>query len=358
MLRVLIRRSRDISYLSADRAEELDEVRDGPASWWLRGEGDLRDVDDVARVLSTSERSSVVGYDLVVAAPRPISILLAVAPEHAGAVVAAHRLAVRGAIDYLEDRAVVVRDRRGGEDRDLAGRWSHVVGFTHGLNRHGEPHLHDHVLVGARPHGAATVLDSRGLFAHGAAADALYRGALRAEVARTTPFSPWRSFDGVEHVGGLDEGYRVLWGGHHADRGVKRSWSRDETLSHWAQDLAAFESFGARALPRRRGDELDEHSFTAAFEGRDLVARRHVVAAWANAAIFGHDAPGVSRSVDHWYPALRGSRGVRESLASVREVRMIATTRERGPRPLDVGDLDRWRQRSSARSRDGVERTR
>ena len=34
--------------------------------------------------------------------------------------------------------------------------------FTHGVNRHGEPHLHDHVLVGARPDGARRrVLDSR-----------------------------------------------------------------------------------------------------------------------------------------------------------------------------------------------------
>lgn len=358
MLRVMVRRFRDISYLRDDRAGELDGVREGPASWWLRGEGDPGRDDDVARVLSTSERSAVVGYDLVVAAPRPISTLLAVAPEHAPAVVAAHRRAVRGAIDYLEDRAVVVRDRRSGEDRELAGQWSHVVGFTHGLNRHGEPHLHDHVLVGARPQGATTVLDSRALFAHAVAADALYRCALRAEVARTTPFAPWRSFEGVEHVGGLDEGYRVLWGGHHADRGVKRHWNREQTWASWSQDLAAFEPYGARPTPRRRADELDEHSFAAAFEGRDLVARRHVVAAWANGATFGREPASVSQSVDHWYPRLRESRGIRESLLSVREARMIAETRERGPRPLDVRDLEQWRQRSLVRSREGADRSR
>jgi len=358
VLRVVIRRSRDISYLSGDRAEELDGVREGPASWWLRGAGDLERADDVASVLSTSERSAVVGYDLIVAAPRPISILLAVEPDHARAVVAAHRRAVEGMLDYLEERAVVVRDRRGGEDRDLAGRWSHVVGFTHGVNRHGEPHLHDHVLVGARPLGSATVLDSRALFAHSVAADALYRCALRAEVARTTPFSPWRSFEGVEHVAGLDEGFRVLWGGHHAERGVKRHWSREQIRSSWADDLAGFESYGARPAPARSADELNEHSFAAAFEGRDLVARRHVVAAWANGATFGRQAPSVSASVDHWYPGLRDSRGIRETLISVREARMITMTRERGARPLDVRDLDRWRQRPSIRSRDGEGRSR
>lgn len=358
MLRVLIRRSRDIAYLSGDRADELGGVRDGPAAWWLRGTGDVERADDVTRVLSTSERSSIVGYDLIVAAPRPISVLLAVEPDHARAVVAAHRHAVSGAIDYLEERAVVVRDRRGGGDRDLAGQWSHVVGFTHGMNRHGEPHLHDHVLVGARPAGAVTVLDSRGLFAHAAAADALYRCALRAEVARTTPFAPWRSFEGVEHVAGLDEGYRVLWGGHHADRGAKRHWSREQARSTWSRDLAGFESYGSRPVPQRWANELDEHAFAAAFEGRDVVGRRHVLAAWANGATFGREARSVSESVDHWYPDLRDSRGFRETLVGVREARMISVTRERGPRPLDLGDLERWAQRSRVRSREGTERSR
>ncbi|MBW4030442.1 MAG: relaxase domain-containing protein [Acidobacteria bacterium] len=333
-------------------------MRDGPASWWLRGVGDPQRPDDVARVLSTSHRSAVVGYDVIVAAPRPISVLVAIEPEHAGAIVAAHRRAVAGSLEYLEERAVVVRDRRGGDDLDLAGRWSHVVGFTHGVNRHGEPHLHDHVLVGARPVGALNVLDSRALFAHAGAADALYRCALRAEVRRTTPFVPWRSFEGVEHVDGLDEGYRVLWGGHHADRGEKRRWSRHDALSAWASDLARFETYGARLAPSRGADVLSEHAFAAAFEGRDQVARRHVVAAWANAATFGRDVASVAASVDHWYPQLRDSRGIRETLLGVREARMIEVTRERGPRPLDVGDLDQWRQRSLTRSRDSPERSR
>jgi len=233
-----------------------------------------------------------------------------------------------------------------------------VVAFTHGVNRHGEPHVHDHVLVGARPAGASNVLDSRALFAHATAADALYRSSLRAEVARMTPYVPWRSFEGVEHVAGLDEGYRVLWGGHHADRGVKHHWTREEIRRRWGEDLARFEAHGARPVSSRSPGELDEHAFRAALEGRDVVARRHVVEAWANAATFGRDAASVSASVNHWYPALRGSRGVLEATLSVPEVRMIASIRERGPRPLDVRDIETWRQRSRSRSRDGVARSR
>jgi hypothetical protein len=358
MLRLMVRRSRDVDYLSDDSALELEGIREGPAQWWLRGAGDVTDAAHVARVLTTSERSAVVGYDLIVAAPRPLSVLVALDPAHAPAVVGAHRRAVAEALEYLEQRALVVRDRRGGDDIETPAQWSHVVAFTHGVNRHGEPHLHDHVLVGARPAGATNVLDSRALFAHAAAADALYRSSMRAEVARTTPFSPWRSFEGVEHVAGLDEGYRVLWGGHHLERGVKRHWTREGIRDAWGSDLSRFEPHGSRLVPERERGRLDEHAFQAALEGRHGVARRHIVEAWANAATFGRDARSITTSVDDLYPALRGSRGVRETTLSLRDARMIAETRERGPRPLDAREIDEWRQRSRVRSREGVVRSR
>ena len=354
----MVRRSRDVSYLSDDPALELDGVRDGPAPWWWRGTGDVTHTVDVDHVLRTSERSSVVGYDLIVAAPRPMSILVALDPDHAPAVLRAHRLAVGDALEYLEQRAVVVRERRGGDDRDVPGRWSNVVAFTHGVNRHGEPHLHDHVLVGARPEGARGVLDSRALFAHAATADALYRSSLRAGVANSTPYVPWRSFEGVEHVAGLDEGYRALWGGHFSDRGVKHHWTREEALATWRNDLSRFETHGAVRAPARSGGYLDEHAFGAAFEGRPGVSRRHLVEAWANAATWGSTARDVVDSVDRLYPALRDSRGVREVTTSVREARMIAATRVRGPRPLDAREIDSWLQRSREISREASGRSR
>src|ERR1700722_13294551 len=131
MIRVIPRRSNDVSYFTNDRALEIEGLRDGEAGWWLRGAGDARDPRSVGDVLRTTERSSVLGYDIVVAAPRPPSILLAVDAEHASGVVSAHRASVGAAIDYLEEHALVVRDRRGGEDRDRAGRWTGAVGFTH-----------------------------------------------------------------------------------------------------------------------------------------------------------------------------------------------------------------------------------
>jgi hypothetical protein len=358
LLRLLPRRSNDVTYFTDDLAHELDGLREGPPGWWLRGEGDTRVASDVARVLVTSERSAIFGYDIVIAAPRPISILLAIDPEHASGVVAAHRASVRAAMAYLEDRALVVRECRGGVSHHDAASWQRVVGFTHGLNRHGEPHLHDHVLVGARPAGVRNVLDSRALYAHAPSADALYRTSLRHELAQRTPWSAWRSFEGVEHVVGLDEGYRVLWSGHHRDRGEKLAWSRDETKSSWARDSERFQPIGQFLAPVGDRSVLDEHRFSGAIEGRSDVARRHVLAAWADAAPFGQDPSDLTRSLDALYPRLRGGGGVYESTIGVAEARMIGVVRDLGPRPLDRNRFDDWRQRSRERSRSRDERSR
>jgi hypothetical protein len=336
VLRLLPRRSNDVTYFTEDQALELDGLRDGPPGWWWRGEGDTQTATDVARVLTTSERSAIHGYDLIIAAPRPISVLVAVDPDHASGVVAAHRASVRVAMAYLEDRALVVRESRGGVVR----------------------HLHDHVLVGARPAGQQNVLDSRALYAHALSADALYRVSLRHELAQRTSWSAWRSFEGVEHVVGLDEGYRALWSGHHSDRGEKLAWSRDETMASWARDRERFQPFGQLQVPPHDRSVLDEHRFSGGLEGRHDVARRHVLAAWANAATFGQNPSELARALDELYPRLVGKGGVHEPTIGVAEARMIGVVRELGPRPLDRIEFDGWCQRSRERSRSRDERSR
>jgi hypothetical protein len=356
VLRLFPHRTNDVSYFTNDAARELEGVRSGGPGWWLRGEGDTRDPRDVQRVFATSERSRVQGYDVVIAAPRPISILLALDPAGARGVVDAHRASVRATMSYLEEHALVVRDRRGGEDRERGARWENVVSFTHGLNRHGEPHLHDHVLIGARPAHERTVLDARALYAHAEAADALYRSSLRHEVGQRSSWEVWRSFEGVERVAGLDEGYRALWSGRHRERGEKLAWSREHTLASWSRDRERFEELGVIAAPPR-GRTLDEHRFAGALEGRPEVARRHVITAWANAVSYGQDPQELSRSIDELFPQLDG-RGVRERAIAVRDARMISSVREIGPRPLDRASLEEWRQRSrdTVRSREGRSR--
>ncbi len=354
----MLRHSNDVTYFTKDAALELDGMRDGGPGWWIRGEGDTRDRADVSRVLTTSARSKVVGYDLIVAAPRPISTLLAIDPYHGGGVVEAHRASVRASIEYLEDRALVVRDRRSGRDQEVMATWQSVVAFTHGVNRHGEPHLHDHVLVGARPADQRNVLDSRALFAHALAADALYRASLRHELATRTSWSAWRSFEGVERVVGLDEGYRALWSGHHRDRGEKLSWTRDEAARSWSRDLNRFEPLGVVPTDRAQRGMLDEHRFAGALEGRFDVARRHLIAAWADAAPFGQDPGDLTRQLDEIYPELRSRAGVHEPTMAVRDARMIATVRRHGPRPLERVQFEEWRERSLENSRSRAGRSR
>jgi len=349
VLRIFSRRTSDVSYFTDDHALELEGMINGPG-WWLRGEGDTRKDHDVAHVLASTNRATVLGYDLIFAAPRAVSVLVALDPANAPALLDAHRASVASSMSYLEQRALVVRDRKAGADRDEPGRWESIVGFTHGVNRHGEPHVHDHVLAGARLEHATSVLDARSLYAHARTADALYRSSLRQLIGEETPWVTWRSFRGVEHVLGVDEGYRALWGGHFDDRGEKYHWRRDEIVARWREDMVRFEALGEVPAPTRDRAGVDEHAFGAALEGSREITRRQLVGAWANAATYGQGAQEIARSIDALYPSLRDSRGVRESSIGISEARMVALVRERGPRPLASTDLDRWAQRSRERS--------
>ena len=358
MLRLIIRRSNDVEYFTKDPALEIDGLREGGPGWWLRGNGDPTNADLVSAVLQTSTRSGVYGYDMVFAAPRSISILLAVSPRSAGRVIAAHRASVAEAVSYLEDRAVVVRQRRGDDELERSASWHSIVSFTHGVNRHGEPHLHDHVLVGARPSGSDGVLDSRALFAHRAAADSLYRASLRAEVTSRTQWRSWRSFEGHEHVAGIDEGYRSLWGGRHSDRGMKLALSRRDAVERWTRDTDRYQPEFLHEPPNREMSRLDEHAFAAAFEGRIDVARRHVVSAWANAATYGTSPSSLGRAIDLLYPSLRAGLGVHETVIGVSAARMISQVRDRGARPLAPDELLSWRHLERVRSPSRSERSR
>ena len=345
MIHVFVRRSADVDYLTLDRAEELATVRRGAPGWWLRGTGDAGSGADVAEVLQGTARATVVGYDVVVAAPRPLSILVALDADAAPGVVLAHRAGVLAAIEYLEDRALVVRQRVDGGEYLRRATWNRVVGFTHGVNRSGEPHLHDHVLVGARPDQESTVADSRSLFAHLPAADALYRSTLRFEVNRQTSRTAWRSFTGVEGVTGLDEGFRAIWGGHSDERGVKSAWTRDEVVERWRRDQGRFEPIGLPAEPPRRS--FDAHQYAAAFEGATRITRRDLVRAFADASTFGVEPVAVSTAIDGLHPHLRTARGIDERPLRLVEARRLSPeiSSQRVREPSVAIDDDRYRER-------------
>lgn len=347
MIHAFVRRSSDVEYLTADRAEELDGLRSGGPGWWLRGGGDERSASDVGTILATTPRSTVTGYDLVVAAPRPLSILIAIDTDVAPEVVSAHRDGVSAAVDYLEERALVVRRRVAGDELVEGAQWSRVVSFTHGVNRDGEPHLHDHVLVGALPAGASTVADSRSLFAHLGAADSVYRATVRDVMNLRTERTAWRTFAGNELVSGVDEGFRAIWSGHIDERGPKNAWTRRAIVEHWRDDAARFEAVGTPRAPHYRA--FDEHRFRGAFEGATHITRRDLVRAWADASPFGASGAEIGAAIDRLHPHLGLARGMAERPLRLVEARRVDRELERTRESsLVVGPGEgRYRERDS-----------
>ena len=351
MIRIVPRRSLDASYYVADRSHELEGVRDGPPGYWIRGRGPI-DSSILERLWRIPTRSSTVGYDLIVAAPRTVSALLALGDcDEQRRLVADHRESVLAAVSYLEERALVVTTTVAGEGIEQRSRWSSIVSFTHGVNRIGEPHLHDHVLVGALPQYRSLVLSRRSLSAHLLAADAVYRAEFRFRIGQNGVRRAWRTLGGVELVQGVDEGHRALWPGDR-NLGVRKQWwTREEIVEKWKTDLLRFESIQLRDPPSRTG-VLNEQIFGAQLEGLPSVSRRDLIVAVANGATLGLSRNSIESFVDTHYPDLATDRGLTGERISVRSARQAALVKELGPRPLEIGDVAKWRQRERPRSID------
>ena len=354
MIRVFVRRNPNLEYLTGDPANELDGLREGPAAW-RPDTGGPADVSRTAARLRPSARSHVVGYDLVVAAPRPISIVLALDESRAPGVVRAHRDAVSAAFSYLDERAAVVRDRRGGRDEELASSWQDPVGFTHGVNRHGEPHLHDHVVIPATSRGESRMNDPRALGAHLVTADALYRSTLRARVRELTGYRAWRSLSGREGIEGLDEGWMALWGGHWSERGAKRYWNRDEIVEQWRRQASRMEHFGEMVAPPHYSG-VHPHLYRASLYGERWPTRRDIVRALADGAVEGLSGSRVEALADGIFPEFAYDRGLHEQSIPLHEAwtRGPAQSRERivEVEPSRVSSWSREELSRGARVRD------
>jgi len=348
MIRIFPRNTFDASYYVRDDALELDGVRDGPPGYWMRGSGPI-DGSLLERSWRTAPRASIIGYDVIVAAPRTMSALLVLGGEHEQRqLVDDHRASVRSALGYLENRALVVNTKMDGEILEQRSRWSSIVAFTHGVNRIGEPHLHDHVLVGAVPHHRSRVLSRQSLSAHLLAADSIYRAELRYRIGQYGLRSAWRTFGGSDLVQGIDEGHRALWPGDRTWGAQKELWTRESIVEKWKNDLLRFESIHMREPPTRTG-VVNEQIFGSQFEGMFSVARRDLVTATANAATHGLLRPEIEAFVDTHYPELTESRGLSERRIGVSAARQIDRVKERGPRPLELAVSSQKHQRDRSR---------
>ena len=126
------------------------------------------------------------GYDLTFSAPKGISLLWAFGPDRVrDAISIAHDRAVSAVLDQLSNEACFARRARDGKQLIEANGFIGAA-FRHRTSRAGDPQLHTHVVVPNLVRGVDgqwSAPDGRHLFTWKMTGGALYRSALRAELA-------------------------------------------------------------------------------------------------------------------------------------------------------------------------------
>lgn len=318
----------DGTYYLCDPAHELDGLRQGPPGRVLLGrDGPVgQRLEDL---LSRRLPDGVRAFDVIVAAPKPVSVLLAIDPARGAEVVALHQRGVDEVLGYLCDEA--------GSDGRIAGPMA--IGFTHGINRLGDPHLHTHVLVSSHE-ADGTALRGWRLRTRAATADALYLSSVRHDLAAATGRDAWLGPRGGTHVEGV--GYELVAAttsprerdGRVVRASEKPHPTRDEARAAWKARIEAAEPLGHPAAPARTST-IDEYRFAASL-GNRTVGRHDVIAAWAGACVRGAPVPEVLEAAARVAPGL--SDGRQPSVV----VRDDAGVRVLGPRPIDPAALGAW----------------
>ncbi len=142
--------------------------------------------DPTTRLRSSEQDPKVAAFDLTFSAPKSVSVLFAVAPEHvSGQLVACHEEAVKAAVEYLQDTAVSVRRGKAGEHVERAGGLI-AAAYRHRMSRALDPQLHTHVVAANLAQGSDgrfTALHSSQLYREAKTAGYLYQAHLRALVS-------------------------------------------------------------------------------------------------------------------------------------------------------------------------------
>ena len=356
-------------YYLDDPAPDIRDLLGGdtPGCWLGKGAAALGLVNgvtdsDLGRVLEgrlsgasllADPRRRRTGFDLIMAAPKSVSVLLAHDDrEIAQTVVRGHQWATEVAMGYFEQRAVGVARWSGPHEPREVRPVDGVIaaGFTHGISRSGDPHLHTHVVVaniGRDTDGRFGALDQRGMRAHLPTTDALYRGALRWRLREDLGVRWQRSADGGERIEEVTDAALLALSGRSAEirsgvreRPVKRIVTRSEALAIWRERLdrkPLIETAPRTDFPQHL---IDEHRF-AGMVLQDAVTPRRLVQAWCESAGGGID-PRVPASAMSLLAGELG-HGVIESTFAQRDVSASPTSiRLLGPRPTALDPLKRW----------------
>jgi conjugative relaxase-like TrwC/TraI family protein len=153
--------------------------------------------------------------DLVVSAPKSVSVLFALAdPATAAAVTAAHQVAVTEALGYLDRHTSHgLRGHQGENQRATRVPTDGLVaaGFTHHTSRADDPQLHTHLVIANLVHGHDgkwSAVDSRAVHLHARTAGCVYQAVLRGELTRTLGVRWWPVSRGVAEIRGVPESLR------------------------------------------------------------------------------------------------------------------------------------------------------
>jgi conjugative relaxase-like TrwC/TraI family protein len=135
-------------------------------------------------IAGSDPRKPSVAWDVTITAPKDISILWALgSPEQRAVIETSHRTAVRRAVAFLEEHALVTRRGVRGIKTERVG--GVIAAFEHGTSRSQDPLLHTHLLVfnaGLRQDGTWGALRSRDLYVYSRALDAVYLTELTASI--------------------------------------------------------------------------------------------------------------------------------------------------------------------------------
>ena len=165
-------------------------------------------------------RPSNVAFDLTFAAPKSLSVLMALGDEETRrAVIEAHEAGVQAGLDYLEREACFVRrGRNGGEVPP--GQGFIGASFTHEMARPGDPHLHTHLVIANRvkgPDGRYTAPDMRPVYGADKTAGTIADAVTRERLTRWLGVEWIATGNGVVELAGVPEAVREHFSARHAE---------------------------------------------------------------------------------------------------------------------------------------------
>ncbi|WP_368845022.1 MobF family relaxase [Kocuria sp. CPCC 204721] len=127
---------------------------------------------------TTPRQQSVAGYDLVFTPTKSVSMAWGLGDANLRTgIEAAHEAAIADVVSYLEEHAIYARRGHGGVEQIDTDRGLVATKFRHYDSRHGDPNLHDHLVVANRVKGTDgkwSTLDGRMIYQYNVAASELY----------------------------------------------------------------------------------------------------------------------------------------------------------------------------------------